>query len=103
MPFFSTFYQKTKTLATDIAKWSQQGNAFTFLNVLISKESLQTCLPMDQLLIIVQISLLIFSIFFVLKPTQKITEKKTKAKEKKSVVGFKSRNYLTLINRGYQE
>ncbi|NBB31745.1 hypothetical protein [Cellulophaga sp. BC115SP] len=58
---------------------------------------------MDQLLIIIQICLLIFSVIFVLKSTQNAEEKQMSVKERKPVVGFKARHYLTVINRSHRE
>ncbi|NBA76938.1 hypothetical protein GOQ04_15375 [Emticicia sp. ODNR4P] len=58
---------------------------------------------MDQLLIIIQISLLIFSVIFVLKPTQNAEEKQTTIKDRKPTVGLKARYYLTIINRNHRD
>jgi hypothetical protein len=57
---------------------------------------------MNQLLIIIQICLLIFSVIFVLKSTQNAEEKQMSIK-RKPVVGFKARHYLTVINRSHRE
>lgn len=66
-------------------------------------KSLQTHLLMDQLLIIIQIFLLIFSVIFVLKPKQNVEEKQISIKEKKAVVGLKARHYLSVINRSHKD
>ncbi|MDI9878484.1 hypothetical protein [Flectobacillus longus] len=58
---------------------------------------------MDQLLIIIQIFLLIFSVIFVLKSKQNVEEKQISIKGKKAIVGLKARHYLTVINRSHKD